>query len=66
MPIKTAPADTPIDATCAGCNHAPAYHDGDGGRPCRAWNPDEPDHFCACKGWTPKPPPPPSTVLDFS
>lgn len=43
-------------AKCAGCTHSPAYHDGDGGRPCRAWAPDESpdqttDNFCKCKGW---------------
>ncbi len=50
-------------AECGACNHSPAYHDGDGGqkntpRPCRAWNPDQADFFCACPGWTaPKPKP---------
>jgi len=49
--------DTPPDAQCASCTHSPAYHDGDGGRPCRAWDPDKPDNKCACKGWKDKPAP---------
>lgn len=41
---------------CDNCKHSPAYHDGDGGRPCRAWSPDEStdqttDNFCKCPGW---------------
>lgn len=34
---------------CGVCNHSQAYHDIPSG--CRAWNPDEADNFCACKGW---------------
>jgi hypothetical protein len=37
---------------CGTCTHSQAYHDGDGGHVCRAWDPDQPDFFCACKGWT--------------
>ncbi len=52
------------DAECGTCRHSPAYHDGAGGRPCRAWNPDEADSFCACAGWTePEPPPPAPRTL---
>lgn len=40
---------------CSRCKHYPAYHDGDGGRPCRAWNPDNNDHKCVCVGWKKKP-----------
>ncbi len=48
--------DTPLEEECANCKHYPAYHDGDGGRPCRAWDPDVDDSKCACPGWTaPKP-----------
>lgn len=36
---------------CADCNHAPAYHDGEGGRTCRAWNPDEVHNMCSCTEW---------------
>ena len=39
---------------CANCGHSKAYHDGDGGRPCRAWDPVQPDYKCACKGWKAK------------
>ncbi len=49
-------------AECGACNHYPAYHDGDGGRPCRAWNPDQPDAKCACKGWEAPPPKPEPTT----
>lgn len=48
--------EAPPDAECVHCGHSPAYHDGDGGHPCRAWNPDNPDFFCSCLGWKPKPP----------
>ena len=45
-----------MSGDCASCSHSAAYHDGDGGRACRAWNPDEDDNYCACKGWKkPKP-----------
>lgn len=61
--VLTAPADADPASSCGGCNHSPAYHDGDGGRPCRAWNPDEADTFCACPGWSaPKPPPAPEAA----
>lgn len=36
---------------CGACGHYPAYHDGQGGRPCRAWNPDRNDWACACAVW---------------
>ena len=47
---------------CGGCKHSPAYHDGQGGRPCRAWAPDDSadqttDNFCKCPGWKDKPKP---------
>ncbi len=40
-----------MSGDCAECSHSAAYHDGNGGRPCHAWNPDEDDNYCACKGW---------------
>ena len=46
---------------CADCNHSAAYHDGETRRPCRAWNPDEDDNICACKGWKEGKPPAPTT-----
>ncbi|MES2155420.1 MAG: hypothetical protein V4510_09830 [bacterium] len=36
---------------CASCGHSPAYHDGVGGRPCRAWDPDRTDGMCSCAFW---------------
>lgn len=59
------PANTPVDAECASCKHSPAYHDGEGGHVCRAWDPEEPNFFCACKGWKakPKPAPAPTTLI---
>lgn len=55
-PIAPPPADTPVDAQCANCKHSPAYHDGDGGRPCRAWAPDDAatTDVCPCQGWKAK------------
>lgn len=50
---------------CASCKHYPAYHDKETGRPCRAWDPDQPDNLCACKGWKkPKPKPAPAAAPD--
>jgi len=49
---------------CADCKHSAAYHDGahgNPGRPCRAWDPESPDWFCACKGWKQGKPPAPTT-----
>lgn len=45
--------EVPRDALCASCKHSPAYHDGDGGRPCRAWAPDDAatTDVCPCTGW---------------
>ena len=50
----------PLPADCANCNHSRAYHDGDGGRPCRAWAPVDSadqttDNYCKCPGWKDKP-----------
>jgi hypothetical protein len=46
---------------CARCKHPRAYHE-DPARPCYAWDPDRPDHKCACEGWVePKPEAPPAT-----
>jgi len=36
---------------CGECGHYHAYHDGDGGRPCRAFVDTTPDLKCACPGW---------------
>lgn len=41
---------------CAGCGHSRAYHDGQRGRPCRAWAPDDSpdqttDNYCKCPKW---------------
>ncbi len=38
---------------CASCGHSAAYHDGDGGRVCRAWAPNDAatTDACPCKGW---------------
>ena len=62
--MTLAPADAEPTEHCANCDHSPAYHDGDGGRPCRAWDPDRPDFKCACKGWekTPAPVPQPAAA----
>lgn len=63
--MKRPPEDADPNVPCDACKHPPAYHDGDDGqkntpRPCRAWDPDQPDYFCACPGWKePKPPAPP-------
>lgn len=38
-------------AECGVCRHYPAQHDGQRGRPCRAWVPDNDDSYCACPGW---------------
>lgn len=40
---------------CINCNHYPAYHDGDGGRICRAFVDHTPDLKCSCNGWGEKP-----------
>ena len=50
---------TTPDEWCAVCNHSPAYHDGQGVRPCRAWNPDTTDAKCSCAGWKDKTAPAP-------
>lgn len=56
------PEDAAPDAECKRCNHYPAYHDGQDGRPCRAWNDQTTDGKCACAGWVPKPTTPPSIL----
>jgi len=56
------------EAECGSCKHFPAYHDGQRGRPCRAWAPDDTpdqttDNYCKCPGWQdPAPKPIPATV----
>lgn len=47
---------------CGACSHSPAYHDGDGGRPCRAFTDATDDLKCACKGWQKSTPPAPAPV----
>lgn len=50
---------------CGACGHSPAYHDGDGGRPCRAFTDQADDLTCACKAWQlPKPKPAPIMLDD--
>jgi hypothetical protein len=51
----SAPDGTDPSAECANCGHSPAYH-ADPSRPCYAWDPDRPDHKCACRGWKDKTP----------
>ncbi len=57
--IPVAPQDSDPHEECGICKHYPAYHDGDGGRCCRAWNPDKPESKCDCPGWKSKAPPAP-------
>ncbi len=42
-----------MNGDCGDCTHSAAYHDGDGGRICRAWAPNDEatTDVCPCKGW---------------